>query len=364
MWDILRQLEALAGRKALVRAGAGPSRRPALHLCRHRQAPPPPRLGAADRVGRGTRPPVGLAAARLEIDSCPSRIPCDARLSPSRPVLASTRPYDLPDCSDRRPPPRSASSTGTPLAPALPRLESYLLRDGPIVPLSRHPGWLPVLARGLSHTPYCLEAVEDGQDLRLPGPGRRQELPVRPVPGQPAVPELRRRPWPTMTKRPRLLIDQAVRLADDLGVRYLELRHEHPVAHPALKRRPDRQGPHAAGPAGHARQAVGRPRRQGPQPGPQGPEERPDRGLGRPRPSWPTSTPSSAETCATWGRRSTASACSPRSLEQFPDRAEFCVVRAGDGAGGRGPAAARLGRDRGAQRQLAAQPQPHLRRTC
>src|SRR3954466_3324449 len=49
------------------------------------------------------------------------------------------------------------------LAEALPRLGEYLLRDGPIVPLSRHPGWLNVLDRGLRHTPYCLEAVEDGR---------------------------------------------------------------------------------------------------------------------------------------------------------------------------------------------------------
>src|SRR5260370_38147993 len=46
------------------------------------------------------------------------------------------------------------------LASALPRLESYLLRDGPLVPLSRHPAWLNVLAGGLAHTPYCLEAAE------------------------------------------------------------------------------------------------------------------------------------------------------------------------------------------------------------
>src|SRR5713101_6436464 len=46
------------------------------------------------------------------------------------------------------------------LASALPRLEKYLLRDGPVVALSRHPAWLNVLARGLRHTPYCLEAVE------------------------------------------------------------------------------------------------------------------------------------------------------------------------------------------------------------
>src|SRR5262249_28052789 len=37
-----------------------------------------------------------------------------------------------------------------------------LLKGGPLLELSRHPGWLSVLARGLRHSPYCLEAVEGG----------------------------------------------------------------------------------------------------------------------------------------------------------------------------------------------------------
>src|SRR5262249_4244432 len=51
---------------------------------------------------------------------------------------------------------------GPPVEQAIPRLEAYLLRDGPLLELSRHPGWLSVLARGLRHHPYCLEAVEGG----------------------------------------------------------------------------------------------------------------------------------------------------------------------------------------------------------
>ena len=53
-----------------------------------------------------------------------------------------------------------------------------------------------------------------------------------------------------------------------------------------------------------------------------------------------------------------------RILEQFPDRAELCVVRAGAAAAGGGAAAARLGRHGGAQRQLAAAPQPRPAPTC
>src|SRR5947208_3062395 len=49
------------------------------------------------------------------------------------------------------------------LASALPRLEAYLLRDGPVLALSRHPAWLNVLYRSLGHTPYCLEVVEGTQ---------------------------------------------------------------------------------------------------------------------------------------------------------------------------------------------------------
>src|SRR5262245_66153535 len=52
---------------------------------------------------------------------------------------------------------------GDAVTAALPRLEAHLLRDGPLVALSLHPGWLRVLERGLRHVPYCLEAVEDGQ---------------------------------------------------------------------------------------------------------------------------------------------------------------------------------------------------------
>jgi FemAB-related protein (PEP-CTERM system-associated) len=120
------------------------------------------------------------------------------------------------------------------LASALPRLESYLLRDGPLVELSRHPAWLNVLARGLRHTPYCLEAVEGERtcgflalaDVKSFLFGRfLVSLPYLNYGGPVADDE----------ETARLLIDRAIQLADSLGVRYLELRHELATAHPAMK---------------------------------------------------------------------------------------------------------------------------------
>jgi FemAB-related protein (PEP-CTERM system-associated) len=120
------------------------------------------------------------------------------------------------------------------LVPALPRLERYLLRDGPLVPLSRHPAWLNVLADGLRHAPFCLEAAEGERtcgflalaDVRSYLFGRfLVSLPYLNYGG----------PVADDAATERVLIDQAVRLADDLGVRYLELRHERAVAHSDLK---------------------------------------------------------------------------------------------------------------------------------
>src|SRR3954469_15882512 len=114
---------------------------------------------------------------------------------------------------------------------ALGRLETYLLRDGPLVPLSRHPGWLNVLARSFRHAPYCLEAVE-GERLRglLPLAYVRSLLFGRYLVGLPylnyggVVAD--------NDDTARLLVDRAVELADQLGARRLELRHEHPLEHP------------------------------------------------------------------------------------------------------------------------------------
>jgi FemAB-related protein (PEP-CTERM system-associated) len=99
--------------------------------------------------------------------------------------------------------------------------------------LSHHPGWLNVLEQGLRHETYALEAVMADQTCGLlPLAYVRSllfgrflvSLPYLNTAGILAKDESVR----------RLLIDRAIQLAEELRVRYLELRHEQPVAHPAL----------------------------------------------------------------------------------------------------------------------------------
>jgi FemAB-related protein (PEP-CTERM system-associated) len=119
----------------------------------------------------------------------------------------------------------------------LPRLTAYV-SSRKLVPLSRHPAWLAVLADGLGHTPYCLEAFEgettrgflalaDVHSLLF---GRfLVSLPYLNYGGMLADND----------DVARRLIDRAVELADTLQVRFLELRHEHPAAHPSLAAKMD-----------------------------------------------------------------------------------------------------------------------------
>src|ERR1700730_1831825 len=111
------------------------------------------------------------------------------------------------------------------LVPSMVRLEAYMARAAPFTPLSLHPAWLGVMARGLNHTPYGLEATEGGKTrgflvlayvksflfarflVSLPHLNKGGALPAAPATS-------------------RKLIDRAVMLADELKVRYLELRHE------------------------------------------------------------------------------------------------------------------------------------------
>jgi FemAB-related protein (PEP-CTERM system-associated) len=123
---------------------------------------------------------------------------------------------------------------GQALAARMPWLESYVTRGGQL-PLSRHPAWMTVLARGLDHTPYCLEAVEDGKT--------RGVLPLAYVRSLLFGRFLVSLPYLNyggvladdneMSSR---LLDAAVTLADRLKVRYLELRSETAAAHPKLTR--------------------------------------------------------------------------------------------------------------------------------
>lgn len=112
------------------------------------------------------------------------------------------------------------------------RWEAFVRRSGQ-VPLSYHPAWLPVLTRGLGHVPYCIEAVKEGWTCGLlPLAYLRSRLFGRFLVGLPylnyggVIAQDDDTAW--------LLINRAVALADQLDVRYLELRHERAVTHPAL----------------------------------------------------------------------------------------------------------------------------------
>jgi FemAB-related protein (PEP-CTERM system-associated) len=121
---------------------------------------------------------------------------------------------------------------GRSLADNLARLEAYALR-GPQVPLGRHPAWLTVLSEAFGHPSYALEAVADGQTRGfLPLMFVRSLLFGRYLV---SLPYLNSNGVLADDEDARgALIDRAVTLADELNVRYLELRHEQPIEHPAL----------------------------------------------------------------------------------------------------------------------------------
>jgi FemAB-related protein (PEP-CTERM system-associated) len=118
------------------------------------------------------------------------------------------------------------------VAEQLPWLEVFVSQRKS-VPLSLHPAWLLVLNRGLGHEPHCVVAVRDGKvQGMLPLAYVRSwlfgrflvSLPYLNYGGVMAEDD-------TVA---RLLIDRAVELADQLRVRYLELRHEVAAMHPRL----------------------------------------------------------------------------------------------------------------------------------
>ncbi|HZY83745.1 MAG TPA: FemAB family XrtA/PEP-CTERM system-associated protein [Gemmataceae bacterium] len=119
------------------------------------------------------------------------------------------------------------------LARHLPRLAEYLRGR---LPLSRHPGWLPALRQGLRHPVYCLEAVEAGKTVGiLPLADVRSLLFGRFLVTLPYLNS--GGPVTESGAAAAALIDRAVALADELDVRYLELRNERAFEHPALGHR-------------------------------------------------------------------------------------------------------------------------------
>jgi FemAB-related protein (PEP-CTERM system-associated) len=114
----------------------------------------------------------------------------------------------------------------------LPRWTAYIQR-GERVALSRHPGWLRILEKGLGHRPYCLEAMRGDNTCGLLPLAEIKSLlfgrflvalPYLNSGGVSADDDISR----------RMLIEAGAKLADQLGVRYLELRHEQALEHTAL----------------------------------------------------------------------------------------------------------------------------------
>ena len=136
----------------------------------------------------------------------------------------------MPDAS-----PEIRTLQPTEIPGSLPRLADYVAGKGQATP-SRHPGWLLVLQHGLKQEPYCLEATRGGQTAGLlPLAFVRSRLFGRFLVGLPYL-----NVGGVMADDDGVaaaLVDRAVELADRLDVRYLELRHEEPLEHPALGHR-------------------------------------------------------------------------------------------------------------------------------
>ncbi|MCU0703966.1 MAG: FemAB family PEP-CTERM system-associated protein [Fimbriiglobus sp.] len=122
--------------------------------------------------------------------------------------------------------------TGRSLAAALPPLADWVFARGPAA-LSRHPAWLTVLRDALGHEGFALEARAAGRTcgflplsfLNTPLFGRfLVSLPYLNSNGVIAdSPDVQ-----------AALVSRAVELADELGAKHLELRHETPIEHPQL----------------------------------------------------------------------------------------------------------------------------------
>jgi len=122
--------------------------------------------------------------------------------------------------------------TGRDISSHWPRLEAYLNRRGPLQ-LSWHPAWTTVLQQALKHVPYCLEVVT-GEETR----GFLALAHVRSILFGRFLVSLPYVNYGGVVADDenvyRLLVDHAVQLADELGVRHLELRQVQGPPHPAF----------------------------------------------------------------------------------------------------------------------------------
>jgi FemAB-related protein (PEP-CTERM system-associated) len=121
----------------------------------------------------------------------------------------------------------------TALPARMPALAEFVRTSAPTVPLSKHPAWLSILHAALGHEVYAVEAVADGRTHGF--------LPLAHVSSMLFGRFLVSLPYlntngvvaasPDVQAR---LVGRAVALAEELNVRYLELRHERPVVHSDL----------------------------------------------------------------------------------------------------------------------------------
>jgi FemAB-related protein (PEP-CTERM system-associated) len=115
----------------------------------------------------------------------------------------------------------------------LPALAEFVRASAPTVPLSRHPAWLSVFQSTLGHEVLAVEATAAGRTCGF--------LPLAHVSSLLFGRFLVSLPYlntnGVIAASPDVqaqLVARAVTLADELNVRYLELRHEQPVDHPDL----------------------------------------------------------------------------------------------------------------------------------
>ncbi len=153
--------------------------------------------------------------------------------------------YDIADFGDRgwnMPHPAKPFAIDLLSSSAAATLEPLYRRGGQRV-LSRHPGWLDILHAAMGHRGLCLTAGREASGtigLHQEPPPCAAALPLALVCGPVFGRFLVSLPYVNYggvmgdPEAAADLIDQAVTLADSYRVRYLELRHEQAVEHPAL----------------------------------------------------------------------------------------------------------------------------------
>ena len=128
--------------------------------------------------------------------------------------------------------PRVRRLRGMSLWNELPKLEQWFAQRERY-PLSQHPRWLKILHQALGHTVYALTASERGQVRGfLPLAGFSSLLFGRFLVSLPYL-----NTNGVMADDPaieRALVEEAIRLAEQRQVRFLELRQEQEVVHPQL----------------------------------------------------------------------------------------------------------------------------------